>query len=422
MIPDDIKTLAVPILAHRVLGKSFLQAGEFGAAEAIIRDIVDRVRVPSLSRAGASDRSRSRWTNLDDRPRSQPSRGLAGRICAGPGPCAGARPRRTILTREGWFYFGVMAVLLVAGLLQQVNLDPPGRDPGRRPVLDLVDRQPGPLRRLSVIRRVPRLRLLRRPAGRRLHARERAAVDRRAGHVHGRHAGAGRSDGRGGSGDVAPGLLPPRAGRRPAPGCRWQGASPRRGKYRFRDLDLGTRAPFGLVERRVTIPLSDEICVYPKIGQLTRRWFQLQRQASENRLGKRHDRSCAAGGIPRPARLPARRQPAVDPLADLGPARRADGQGVRAGERAGPGHPDRPLAAPAPRSPPSQREAMEQAISFAATACLETCRRQGRRLLLGWTGAHRRGLPGPGVGQAPARAARAARRACARRPRGTSPS
>lgn len=47
VIPDDVKGLAVPVLAHRVLGKSFLQAGEFGAAEAIIRDIVDRVKVPS---------------------------------------------------------------------------------------------------------------------------------------------------------------------------------------------------------------------------------------------------------------------------------------------------------------------------------------------------------------------------------------
>lgn len=47
VIPDDVKTLAVPVLAHRVLGKSFLQAGEFGAAEAIIRDIVDHVKVPS---------------------------------------------------------------------------------------------------------------------------------------------------------------------------------------------------------------------------------------------------------------------------------------------------------------------------------------------------------------------------------------
>jgi MoxR-like ATPase len=47
MIPDDIKTLAVSVLAHRVVGKSFLQAGEFGASEAIIRDIIDRTRVPS---------------------------------------------------------------------------------------------------------------------------------------------------------------------------------------------------------------------------------------------------------------------------------------------------------------------------------------------------------------------------------------
>ncbi len=47
VIPDDIKTLVVPVLAHRVVGKSFLQAGEFGAAEAIIRDIMDRIRVPT---------------------------------------------------------------------------------------------------------------------------------------------------------------------------------------------------------------------------------------------------------------------------------------------------------------------------------------------------------------------------------------
>ena len=47
VVPDDVKALAVPVLAHRVVGKSFLQAGEFGAAEAIIRDIVDRLRVPS---------------------------------------------------------------------------------------------------------------------------------------------------------------------------------------------------------------------------------------------------------------------------------------------------------------------------------------------------------------------------------------
>src|SRR3954452_11870950 len=47
VVPDDVKSLAVSVLAHRVVGKSFLQAGEFGAAEAIIRDLVDRLKVPA---------------------------------------------------------------------------------------------------------------------------------------------------------------------------------------------------------------------------------------------------------------------------------------------------------------------------------------------------------------------------------------
>jgi MoxR-like ATPase len=47
VVPDDIKSLVIPVLAHRVVGKSFLQAGEFGAAEAIIHDLVDRIRVPT---------------------------------------------------------------------------------------------------------------------------------------------------------------------------------------------------------------------------------------------------------------------------------------------------------------------------------------------------------------------------------------
>jgi MoxR-like ATPase len=47
VVTDDVKSLAVPVLAHRVVGKSFLQAGEFGAAEAIVRDLVDRIRVPA---------------------------------------------------------------------------------------------------------------------------------------------------------------------------------------------------------------------------------------------------------------------------------------------------------------------------------------------------------------------------------------
>ncbi len=185
---------------------------------------------------------------------------------------------------------------------------------------------------------------------------------------------------------ISPRVFFPRVPGRDRARVRWQTASPRRGKYRFRDLDLGTRAPFGLVERRVTIPISEELVIYPRIGQLTRRWFQLQRQASENRIGKRHDRSSQqeeyhglrnyrSGDSPRWIhwRTSARRGELM----------------VKEFEQQN----EQDLALlvdpwlPRTKIAPELRDAMEQAISFAATVCLETCRRQGRRLVLGWTGA-----------------------------------
>ena len=135
--------------------------------------------------------------------------------------------------------------------------------------------------------------------------------------------------------------------------------------------------------------------VYPRIGQLTRRWFQLQRQASENRMGKRHDRSSQqeeyhglrdyrSGDSPRWIhwRTSARRGELM----------------VKEFEQQN----EQELALlidpwlPRTKVAPELREAMEQAISFAATVCLESCRRPGRRLVLGWTGA----TPGICQGQA----------------------
>jgi MoxR-like ATPase len=46
VVPDDIKRLAAPILAHRVIGKSFLQDGEAGQADNVVRNLVDQVAVP----------------------------------------------------------------------------------------------------------------------------------------------------------------------------------------------------------------------------------------------------------------------------------------------------------------------------------------------------------------------------------------
>ena len=140
----------------------------------------------------------------------------AGRAAGpGAGPCAGAHradhpdPRGMVLLRGDGRASG-------RGALPAGQPDPSGRDPGRGPVPDLVDRQPGAA---AAAERGPpgaALRLLGRSAGRRLHAGERPAVDRRPGPVHGRLAGAGRSRG-GGRGAHAPGLLPPGARQRPRP-------------------------------------------------------------------------------------------------------------------------------------------------------------------------------------------------------------
>jgi len=45
--PDDVKSLAPAVLAHRVISKSYLQDGSYSAAPAIIREILDSVAVPA---------------------------------------------------------------------------------------------------------------------------------------------------------------------------------------------------------------------------------------------------------------------------------------------------------------------------------------------------------------------------------------
>ena len=47
VVPDDIKRLAVPVLAHRVITKGYLHGGQRDAIEALIHRLVDEVRVPN---------------------------------------------------------------------------------------------------------------------------------------------------------------------------------------------------------------------------------------------------------------------------------------------------------------------------------------------------------------------------------------
>jgi MoxR-like ATPase len=47
VVPDDIKQLAVPALAHRVIPKGYMHGSQRQAVEAVIRRLVDATPVPS---------------------------------------------------------------------------------------------------------------------------------------------------------------------------------------------------------------------------------------------------------------------------------------------------------------------------------------------------------------------------------------
>jgi uncharacterized protein (DUF58 family) len=331
--------------------------------------------------------------SVDQKPRSRRSRGWFRRLTKG--LIETLWPREGLsLTREGFIYVLVSILLLFAGLWQQVNLILLVFTLTAGPFLASIFGGRSMLRRLRVLRRISPYVFSGDPLiidytlenGRRWHAAlalflgdTLVPVDRLVS----------------GAATLTTRVFFARVAGQDRARVRWQSQSPKRGKYRFRDLDLGTRSPFGFVEHRVTIPLPDQIVVYPKIGYLSRRWFQMQRQATENRRGLRHDRSAQqveyhglrdyrSGDSPRWIhwRTSARRGELM----------------VKEFEQQN----EQDLAIlvdpwlPRARVGAGQREALEEAISFAATICLETCRHQGRRLALGWTG------PTPGVRQGPA--------------------
>ncbi|MGB0067484.1 MAG: DUF58 domain-containing protein, partial [Isosphaeraceae bacterium] len=201
--------------------------------------------------------------SADEKARSPKSRGLVGRIARGLASAL-VPTERTIVTREGWCYFGVILVLLAAGLYQQVNLILLVSTLAAGPFLTSWIGSGALLRRLSVVRRVPAYVFSGDPLvvnytlenGRRWTAALALFIKDSLVPVDGAAPGTA----------ISPRVFFPRVPGRDRARVRWQATSPRRGKYSFRDLDLGTRAPFGLVERRVTIPLSEEIVIYPKIG------------------------------------------------------------------------------------------------------------------------------------------------------------
>jgi uncharacterized protein (DUF58 family) len=296
-------------------------------------------------------------------------------------------------TREGLVYGIVWLGLLGTGLMQQINLILLVAGLAAGPMVGSIFVSASMLRRLRISRRVPAYIFSGEPLtidysldnDRRWTAAlaliltdEMSPADRLVS----------------GSSGLAPVAFFPRVAGRSRARVRWQGVAPRRGRYQFRSLDLATRSPFGLLERRVAIAETDDLTVYPEVGQLSRRWQYIHREASETRRGSRHDRST--------------QQQEYHGLRDYRPGDSPRWIHWRTSARIG--QPmvkefeqqhEQDLAIlldpwlPRTKVTPEQREAMEEAIKFAATVCLETCRHPGRRLLLGWTG------PTPSVRQGP---------------------
>lgn len=165
----------------------------------------------------------------------------------------------------------------------------------------------------------------------------------------------------------------------------WRTNQTTRGRYRFRPAELVTRSPFGLLERRLSVPTTGSLIVYPAIGVLTRRWKLLHREATDARRGRRHDRSAqqqeyhglrdyrpgdsprwihwrttARLGVPMVKEFEQQSEQDLAILLDPWVAR------TRGGD--------------------AGSDVLEEAIRFVATVCCDACRNQGRRLLLGWTG------------------------------------
>lgn len=167
---------------------------------------------------------------------------------------------------------------------------------------------------------------------------------------------------------------------------RWQTVAPSRGRYRAQAVTLLTRFPFGLMERSSHIPLSETIVVYPRIGRLTRKWQLMQRESSQTRRGQRHDRSAQQQeyhGLRdyRPDDSPRwihwRTSARINQLMIKEFEQQSEQDGVILLDPWTPRH----------RATDTMKANVELAIEFAASLCVDLCRRERRRLTLGWTGA-----------------------------------
>ena len=304
---------------------------------------------------------------------------------------AGRRWSGTALCVEGWYYLLVLAFVFTAAMLQEMNL-----------MLVLVGMLIGPLlfswrlvvvtlRGLEVRRRMPRGvcagDLL--VAGVEL-ANPRSRIGSWAVVVRDQiRAEAGPGRGRSIRPTVFFWYVPAGESRQAV----YRGRFPQRGRYRFGPLRLSTRFPFGLFQRRRTSEETNVLTVFPRLGRLTRGWIRRHHEAFEGtqQRERRHSRitgefygvrewrtgdsrrwihwrSSARHGTLVVRQFEQQRNRDVAVLIDLW-------------------QPDLPQS--------DHLDAVELAVSFAATVAADLCRKGGSNLLVATTGPKPESAGGP---------------------------
>jgi uncharacterized protein (DUF58 family) len=173
----------------------------------------------------------------------------------------------------------------------------------------------------------------------------------------------------------------------------YRGRLPERGRYRFGPLRISTRFPFGLFERRITWDQTDTLIVFPRLGRLTHAWITRHHEAFEGSQRRERRSSRIPGefyGVREWRNGDSRRWIHWRRSARLGTLVVREFAQQR----------NRDVAVLVdlwqPDSPkPEHGENVELAVSFAATVVADLCRKGASNVLLGTTGAEPECIAGP---------------------------
>ena len=191
--------------------------------------------------------------------------------------------RKTILCREGWCYLFVLGMVLAGAMMREINLLLMLACLLAGPLLLSWPMMAATLRGLKIARRLPQgvyagdllvvnleLANTRRRLGSWAVVVE-ETIDRPDDHPDDHPDG----------GPVRPRVFFPyvRAGH--ARQAAYRGRLARRGRYEVGPLRVSTRFPFGLWRRTITLGRSDSLIIYPRLGRLTRDWVTRRHESFE---------------------------------------------------------------------------------------------------------------------------------------------